>query len=190
VVILEAERVWKTLGGRFVLRGASLRVNEGERVVIIGENGSGKSTLLHVLTGVLDADDGEVLANGAIGFAPEKPDLPDHLRVVEWLDVVASLKGAPRVTAPLGFGVEDLERRPLAALSLGQRQRVALATAWLGDPNIIVLDEPTNGLDADTRAEVLERLSSSRTSLVATHDPDVVERIATKVVTLRQGRIA
>jgi ABC-2 type transport system ATP-binding protein len=185
--MLEARNVWKSLGGRLVLRGVSFAVERGERVVVLGENGSGKSTLVYVMSGVLEADDGEVVCGvPQLGFAPEKPDLPDHLLVQEWLDVVASLKGLEEADVPPELGIDGLRRKKLAALSLGQRQRVSLASAWMGSPEILVLDEPTNGLDARTRDGVLERLATA-TALVATHDVELADRIATRLVTVRDG---
>jgi ABC-type multidrug transport system ATPase subunit len=190
MVKLEATNVWKSLGGRLVLRGVSLAVEAGERVVVLGDNGSGKSTLLHVLSGVLDADEGQVTNTCAsLGFAPEKPDQPTHLLVGEWLDVVASLKGLRDTRVAPELGIDELRRKKLAALSLGQRQRVSLATAWLGEPDVLVFDEPTNALDAKARDAVLEHLLHT-TVLLATHDLEVAERIATRVVRVDRGALA
>jgi ABC-2 type transport system ATP-binding protein len=142
-----------------------------------------------VLTGVLAADRGAVQIAGSVGFVPEKPDLPDHLLVSEWLDVVASLKGLPRL-AELPFGAGDLRGARTAALSLGQRQRVSLAAAWIGDPAILVLDEPTNGLDAATRDELVTRLCApGRTSLVATHDAELAALVGTRRLFVRGGDV-
>jgi ABC-2 type transport system ATP-binding protein len=185
MVIVDAREIRKSLGRRAVLRSASLTMNRGERVVVFGGNGSGKSTFLSIVGGVLQADHGELGVRGAVGFAPEKPDIPDHLLVGEWLDLVASLKGLRKVE-DLPFGVAELSGTRASALSLGQRQRVSLASAWLGDPALLVLDEPTNGLDAETQAEVVRRLASA-TALIATHDRTLAEAIATRVVTVRDG---
>jgi ABC-type multidrug transport system ATPase subunit len=189
MVILEARAIWKTLGRRLVLRGASLEVEAGERLVVLGSNGSGKSTLLQVMTGVLEADRGSAVVHGSVGFVPENPELPDHLLVSEWLDVVASLKGL-RAIPELPFGAGDLRGARTAALSLGQRQRVSLAAAWMGDPAILVLDEPTNGLDAATRDELVTRLRvPGRTALVATHDTELAEVVGTRQVFVRGGDV-
>ena len=177
----------KSFGLSAVLRRASLSVSEGERVVVLGANGCGKSTLLQLVAGVLEPSGGRVEVNGAIGFAPEKPDIPEHLLVVEWLDLVASLKRARR-RRPAELGVEELLSRKVGALSLGQRQRVSLAAAWIGDPALLVLDEPTNGLDAASRDALLARLRGA-TALVATHDRDLAERIGTRVVTMENGSL-
>ena len=150
--------------------------------MLLGENGSGKSTLLYIVAAVLEPDAGTVCVHASLGFAPEKPDIPEHLSVGEWLDIIASLKGLSRV-ADLAFGVDDLIEKRVSALSFGQRQRVSLASAWLGDPELLVLDEPTNGLDAVTQAELTRRLTGT-SALIATHDPHFAAAIATRVIGL------
>jgi ABC-2 type transport system ATP-binding protein len=185
MVILEARAIRKILGRRAVLRGVSLSLNRGERVAVLGENGSGKSTLLQIVGGVLSADHGQLEVCQNLGFAPEKPDIPEHLRVGEWLALVASLKGL-RNTGELYFGVGELSGTRVSALSLGQRQRVSLASAWLGAPELLVLDEPTNGLDLETQAEVTSRLAHT-SALIATHDRALADAIATRIVTVRAG---
>jgi ABC-type multidrug transport system ATPase subunit len=187
-VVIDARAVKKAFSSRRVLRGVTLEVQRGERVVLFGENGSGKSTLLQVLAGVLVADEGNVEVLGSVGFAPERPDLPDHLVVAEWLALIASLKGMRGRAAPR-FEVEGLAGVKLGALSLGQRQRVSLAAAWLGDPDLLLLDEPTNALDAGARDEIVSALEG-RTAVVATHDRPFAERIATRLLTLRDGALA
>jgi ABC-type multidrug transport system ATPase subunit len=188
MVILTGREIRKSLGHRAVLRGASLTLRRGERVALVGENGCGKSTFLHIVAGLLEADEGELVVPRTLGFAPEKPDIPDHLLVGEWLDLVASLKGL-RQAGELPFGVRDLLGNRASALSLGQRQRVSLAGAWLGDPELLVLDEPTNGLDAETHAEVRARLATT-SALIATHDRELATAVATRVVTVSAGLLS
>lgn len=188
MLILDARDIRKLLGRRVVLRAASLTLQRGERVVVLGDNGSGKSTLLQIVGGVLSPDHGQLEIHGALGFAPEKPDLPEHLLVGEWLDVVASLKGLKHV-GDLPFGVAELSGTRASALSLGQRQRVSLASAWLGAPELLVLDEPTNGLDVDTQAELVMRLSGL-SALIATHDRAFADAVATRVVSVREGALS
>jgi ABC-type multidrug transport system ATPase subunit len=189
-MVIKATNIWKRLGRRTVLRGASLDVDDGELVVVVGENGSGKSTLLHVLSGVIEADRGDLDLVGPVGFAPEKPDIPEHLLVAEWIDVIASLKGLRAGAADrLGFGVGELRGTLVRTLSLGQRQRVSLATALMGDPAVLVLDEPTNALDRDSREELFERLAG-RTAVIATHDPGALARIGSRTAVVREGVIS
>lgn len=185
MVMLDLLGVHKSLCGLPVLRGVSLGVQAGERLIILGENGSGKSTLLQLAAGVLDAEQGTRRLSVPIGFAPEKPDLPEHLAVGEWLNLIASLKGLHEL-GPLPFGVGAITQQRTSSLSLGQRQRVSLASAWIGDPPLLVLDEPTNGLDSETQAELSARLCAT-TALIATHDRAFAASVATRTLTLEAG---
>lgn len=187
MVMLELLAIRKSFSGLAILRGASLSVRSGERLVCFGENGSGKSTLLQVAAGVIDAESGTRRLSVPFGFAAEKPDLPEHLAVGEWLSLIASLKGL-RELGPLPFGVAAFTRQRSSSLSLGERQRVSLASAWLGDPALLILDEPTNGLDSDSQAELSQRLRSA-TALIATHDRPFAAAIATRTLTLEAGVI-
>jgi ABC-type multidrug transport system ATPase subunit len=174
----------KAFGSRIVLRKTSLTVGAGERVVLLGPNGCGKSTLLQLVAGVLLPDAGRVVVSASLGFAPEKPDMPEHLYVREWLDLVASLKRARWTDADLTeLDVAPLLGTKIGALSLGQRQRVSLTSALVGAPELLVLDEPTNGLDAKSREAILTRLRTS-TALVATHDAELADLVATRLVTI------
>jgi|HubBroStandDraft_1064217.scaffolds.fasta_scaffold12492_7 ABC-type multidrug transport system ATPase subunit len=186
--MLELERVTKYFGSKLAVRDATLLVRAGERVVVMGDNGSGKSTLLAIASGVLDADSGRVGRPKTIGYAPEKPDIPDHLLVAEWLDVVASLKRARRADDD-DLGIRSLLGKRVSALSLGQRQRVSLSACFLGKPEMLVLDEPTNALDRDARAAVIARLRIG-TALVATHDRELVGSLDARVVQMNDGRLA
>jgi ABC-2 type transport system ATP-binding protein len=178
--VLSVRRVTKWFGARRVLDDVSLEVERGERVVLFGDNGCGKSTLLQLVTGVIETYEGTIRAPFPIGYAPEKPDIPDHLLGHEWLDLVASLKGCAWHRE---LGVDALLGCEVGAMSLGQRQRISLVAALTGAPELLVLDEPTNALDVDARSELVERLHTS-TALIATHDRDFAACVATRVITL------
>jgi ABC-type multidrug transport system ATPase subunit len=184
--VLTLERVTKYFGTKRALHDVSLALQPGDRLALLGDNGSGKSTLLAVASGVMDPDRGRVHRPPSVGYAPEKPDIPDHLLVSEWLDVVASLKGV-RVEGVDALAVGALLGRRIAALSTGQRQRVSLCAAFLGNPTLLVFDEPTNGLDDETRAVVLDRLRTT-TVLFSTHDVELVNQIDAGVIRLKDGR--
>ena len=184
--LVDARNIDKTLGGKRVLRDANLTIAEGERVVLVGPNGCGKSTLLHVVAGVLDPDRGTVehAPELDIGFAPEKPDLPEHLVVVEWMDTLAALKQLGARPDDYPFGISEFQRKKTTALSLGQRQRVSLAAAWLGAPRLLVLDEPTNALDHATRDDVIARIRQS-SALIATHDRELAAAVGTRILEMK-----
>jgi ABC-type multidrug transport system ATPase subunit len=182
--MVKVEAVMKAFGSRVVLRKTSLAVVPGERVVVLGKNGCGKSTLLQIVAGVLEPDAGSVAVSASLGFAPEKPDMPEHLFVREWLDLVASLKRTRWTNADLEtLDVRALLGTKIGALSLGQKQRVSLTTAFVGAPPLLVLDEPTNGLDAASRTAVMRRLCEA-TALVATHDRGLADELATRIVSM------
>ena len=138
--MLSVRHVTKWFGARRVLDDVSLEVERGERVVLFGDNGCGKSTLLQLVTGVIETYEGTIRAPFPIGYAPEKPDIPDHLLGHEWLDLVASLKGCAWHRE---LGVDALLGCEVGAMSLGQRQRISLVAALTGTPELLVLDEPT-----------------------------------------------
>ncbi len=183
--VLTLDRVTKYFGTKRALHDVSLELQPGDRLALLGDNGSGKSTLLAVASGVIDPDRGRVHRPPSVGYAPEKPDIPDHLLVSEWLDIVASLKGV-RVDGVDDLAVGALLGRRIAALSTGQRQRVSLCAAFLGHPTLLVLDEPTNGLDDETRTVVLDRLRTA-TVFFATHDVELVKQIDAHAIRLRDG---
>ena len=187
--MLSVRGLTKWYGSRRVLDDVALDVHEGERVALLGDNGCGKSTLLQLVTGVLEAFEGTIQAPHAIGYAPEKPDMPDHLLAGEWLDLVSSLKRARWRDAliPSQLDVGSLLGRKIAALSLGQRQRVSLVSAFVGNPPLLVLDEPTNALDERSREAVIAHLRRL-TALVATHDRDLAKRVATRVITMSSAQ--
>jgi ABC-type multidrug transport system ATPase subunit len=188
----------KSLGGKPVLRGLSLEVGDRETVAVVGANGSGKSTLLRIVAGVLAPASGDVLLDGAsllndpslrrhVGYVPEGADPLPHLSVTELLSLTASLR---RTSVPAGemlerLGVTPIAHQRLGTLSLGQRRRACLAAAMVGDPWLLVCDEPTNGLSVDGVAELATLIRDrGKACLVATHDASFAEAIGARVVEL------
>lgn len=205
--ILDVRGVRKMLGGRFVLDGVRLAIDAPSLVVIAGENGAGKSTLLRVVAGVTEPDEGEVILAGAslardrdralssIGYVPDVSELPGHLVARELVALIASLK---RASMPGDDIVDMLSAKAIlgeriGALSLGQKRRAAILAALTGDPMLLVLDEPTNGLDRDgiaTLASLVQRrLSGGRAALIATHDRAFAEEIGAEITTLEGGKL-
>jgi ABC-type multidrug transport system ATPase subunit len=172
----------KRFGRREVLRGCDLRLEQGA-VAITGGNGAGKSTLLALLAGLVPPDPGSDLsldgvplfrARAQVGFVPESLVPFAELRAGEFLALVATLKRAPLWHAGEDAPPAQLLEKPMGALSLGERRRVCLAAALLGGPRLLLLDEPSNGLDTEARAAVqaaLQRhLGRGGLLLLATHD--------------------
>lgn len=183
--VLSLSDVTMRRGARRVLSGVSLSVNQGDALVITGDNGSGKSTLLAIAAGALAGYSGRVAVSGTCGYAPSTPDLPEHLTAVEWLELVASLRGTrasiDEELARMELG--DVHRRKLGMLSAGQRQRVSLAAAFLGSPTLLVLDEPEGALDQASVTRLASRLANT-TCLVATHDQTLAQRLCARTLHL------
>ena len=209
--VIELRAVEKRFGRAVALDRVSFSVAAGEVVGLVGPNGAGKSTALRIMTGFLDADAGEVrvsghdvareplAARGCIGYMPEAVPLYEDMRVDEYLRFRARLKRVPgrdlsarlqAVCATCGLG--DQRRRIIGQLSKGYRQRVGLADALVGDPPLLVLDEPTAGLDpVQTRAfrDLLRALAGARTVLVSSHALADIEAVADRVIVLARGRV-
>ncbi|MEZ4368716.1 MAG: ABC transporter ATP-binding protein [Kofleriaceae bacterium] len=199
--LVELVGVHRRFGAVPALAGLDLAIRAGDRIALVGENGAGKTTALRVLTGVVEPDLGEVrrAPDLRIGYLPEQAPVPVELEVGEFLvgrarlkGVAASTRGAEvaRVIAAVGLG--GLERRVLGTLSKGQRQRAGLADALLGEPALVVLDEPTVGLDPVQVRELratLAALPATRGVVMSTHALADLEAIATRIVVVARGRV-
>ncbi len=187
-------------GSRPVLHGVDLRVAPGEVVGLLGPNGAGKTTTMRVLLGLHRPDAGTVAVDGPVGYLPEAPEGHDALRVEDQLRFLAEVKGLDRRSIDGAVGaaldeadVADLARRPVGRLSKGQRQRVGLAQALLGDPPTLLLDEPTSGLDPGqvraVRTLVRSRAEAGAAVLVSTHLLAEAAATCDRVVVLARGRV-
>jgi ABC-2 type transport system ATP-binding protein len=201
-----------TRGDRPALDGVSFEIGRDEVVGLLGPNGAGKSTLLRILTCFLSPTRGRATLAGcsiaddprgvrrAIGYLPESVPLPPEMRVAEYLGFRAALKGVGRSTRravvdeAMGLAsVDERRRQIIGTLSRGYRQRVGLADALLGRPPILILDEPTVGLDPNQTREtrtLVRELARDRTILLSTHLLPEVEAIATRVLILHGGKLA
>ena len=205
--MLSVSRLGKRFGRVHVLRDITFRCERGEICAIVGENGSGKSTLLAILAGQLEADAGSaslgqvpllgrsVTARASLGFVPEAANPPGRMTGEQLFGLVAALKAAapPSDARVRELGLGHVLGQPIASLSLGQRRRLCLAAALVGEPRVLLLDEPSNGLDAggvDVLVTTLERAASSGTTVIlATHDRPLVARLGARVLEIANGRI-
>lgn len=200
--------IQKRFGGREVLRGLELVVERGETVAVVGPNGAGKSTLLGVVAGIIEPEAGSVTLEGEpligrrapararLGFVPEGADPPPHLLAGELLALCAALKqvGIPPTSLLERLGVAALLEQPVGSMSLGQRRRTCLAAALVGEPLLLVLDEPTNGLDpggVEMLASLLrDHREAGGMALISTHDRAFAEAAGAKLIRLEIGRAA
>ncbi|MBM3817679.1 MAG: ABC transporter ATP-binding protein [Acidimicrobiia bacterium] len=197
--MLSASHLTRRFGDRLAVDDVSFDLRPGEIFALLGPNGAGKTTTLRMLAGLIAPTSGTVLREGGIGFLTETPGLWERLTVRQNLTVYARLHGLTPVDravdeALTAFGVLDRARDLAAQLSKGLKQRVALARALLHKPPIVLLDEPTAGLDPQSARDVRELVLGLRDRghavLLCTHNLDEVERIADRVAVLRGRLIA
>jgi ABC-type multidrug transport system ATPase subunit len=205
--VLVASGLCKRLGGRRLLSDLELSCGEGEIVAILGENGTGKSTLLRLLSGILAPDGGKVRLLGRdvlsgdaaarrdLGYAPDGATPLPELSALELLRLCAALKGAPPPDEALceRLGASGFLPQRLATLSLGQRRRVGILLALLGDPALLLLDEPSSGLDPDgidtLAALLVERAQAGKAAIVTSNDLSFVARLPCRRLRLSGGRL-
>ena len=205
MTVATLERVEKRFGESVALDGVSLAIDAGSVIALLGPNGAGKSTLVACLLGLRRPDAGSVRVFGRdprdhrarvhVGAAPQELAFPQTLRVDEVVRLVARhFPERAEVAAVLdAFGLAGSERRQTGALSVGQRRRLGVALAFLGGPGLVVLDEPTAGLDGDGSRAVQEAIAAARARgaavLLATHRLDEAEAVAKRVVAIDRGRV-
>lgn len=208
--MIKVEHLVKRYGSLYALNDVSFEIGKGEIVGLLGPNGAGKSTTMNILTGYLSSTSGDVLVDGIsvkedpigvkrrIGFLPEQPPLYMDMTVDEYLGFVYELKGCelPR-EEHLGevlatVKLTDVRHRLIRNLSKGYRQRVGIAQALVGDPPVIIFDEPTVGLDPKQILEVrglLRSLGKKQTVILSTHILAEVQSVCERVIIVHQGRI-
>ncbi|CAM3056540.1 ABC transporter ATP-binding protein [Skermania piniformis] len=205
--MIEIENVSVRLGGRVVLSDITATIAAGELVYLLGRNGAGKTTLLRAICGIVRPAAGRLLVNGRLLSAVNRPAVeigvhlgvdaahPGHTarRHLRWLAHAGGIEPT-RVNAVLdAVGLADVAGRRIVDLSLGMRQRLGIAAALLGDADVIVLDEPVNGLDIDgirwLRGLLRRLVADGRTVLVASHLFDEVARTGDRVIVIGDGRM-
>ena len=203
--------VVKTFGSVRAVDGVSFDIDRGEVVGFLGPNGAGKTTTMRLLTQILEPDSGAIVIDGEpledhpaefrrrIGYLPETNPLYTDMLAGEYISFMGHLRGMSHeeisrrtddVVAQTA--IEDVYYRPIDELSKGYRQRVGLAQAILSEPEILILDEPTEGLDPNQRVEIrslITQLGEDRTVLLSTHVMQEVRRTCSRVVIINRGRL-
>ena len=209
--MIEAENLTKYFGSKAAIEGVSFKVEEGEIVGFLGPNGAGKTTTMRILTCFFPPSSGRAIVAGydvienslevrkLIGYFPEKAPLPQDMTVTAYLNMAAEIKGLKRKERKkrLGevmerFKIESVASKSIKKLSKGYSQRVCLAQAFINDPPILILDEPTIGLDpeqvVETR-EFIKSLADRKTIFLSTHILPEVSMTCQKVIVINEGRI-
>jgi ABC-2 type transport system ATP-binding protein len=210
--VIEAIELRKSYGRTEAVRGVSFGVERGQVVGLLGPNGAGKTTIMKILTGYHCPSDGRALVDGTdvtedpvavkrrIGYLPESAPLYPEQSPAEYLDFVAEargISGPARKTAidaaVAACSLAPVFHRPVEELSKGYRQRLGLAQAILHDPDILILDEPTTGLDPNQILEIralIRQLGEKKTVILSTHILQEVEAVCSRVLILNEGLIA
>lgn len=209
--MIEVSHLSKKYGTHPAIEDLSFTVGDGQIFGLLGPNGAGKSTIMNILTGYLAPTSGEVKVAGfslpeqtqrakaCVGYLPEQPPLYPEMTVQEYLDFVAELKGVKRaqrkqqvLAAARRTGLEEVLPRVIRSLSKGYRQRVGIAQALLGNPPVLILDEPTVGLDPNQIIEIrslIKALGKHHTVILSSHILPEIEAVCDRVVIINQGKI-
>jgi ABC-2 type transport system ATP-binding protein len=209
--MIKVENLTKRYAGQTAIQNLNFEVGKGEIMGFLGPNGAGKTTTMRILASFMPPTSGRasvagfdifehsLQARAHLGYMPENNPLYNDMRVTEYLDYRAALKGVPhrRVGERVGdvkelCGLKDVEKKIIGALSKGFRQRVGLADALLHEPDLLILDEPTIGLDPNQIRQVRElikNLGKQHTILLSTHILPEVEMTCSRVIIIHKGRI-
>lgn len=195
--MIQIEKVNKSFGAQQVLKDVSLTIPEGQVLGLLGPNGAGKSTLMKILIGLWKADSGMVSTPPRIGYLPENNPLYEEMYVIEYLRFMAQMTQIRNWKLEIEDLIDRVGLTPechkhIRELSKGYRQRVGLAQALLGDPQLLILDEPTTGLDPNQLVEIrslIRSLGKDRTVILSTHIMQEVREMCDRVVILDHGEI-
>ncbi len=210
--MIQVESITRRYGDVTAVDDVSFRIGEREVVGLLGHNGAGKTSIMRMLSGFLEPTSGRILAAGrdltgnaralqqSLGYLPESPPVYPDMMVADYLEFAAALKGIPRgqrlqavrqAIVATDLGARSLDR--IATLSRGFRQRVGVAQAMLGSPRLLILDEPTNGLDPGQTGhmrQLIRELATRATVLLSTHIMQEVAALCDRIVIIADGLIA
>jgi len=209
--MVEVKNLTKKYGSRTAIDNLNFTINAGEIVGFLGPNGAGKTTTMNIMSGFIAASAGDVKINGIdivdeperaksnIGYLPDTPPLYGEMRVIEYLNFVADIKGVRKNRKQMLENIMEQvnilseSRRLIRTLSRGYRQRVGLAQAMIGEPKVIIMDEPTTGLDPKQIIEmrdVIKNLGKKHTVILSSHIMQEVNAVCERVLIINNGKIA
>ena len=200
--MIKIEHISKSFGKQQVLKDINLEIPAGQVVGLLGPNGAGKSTLMKILIGLWKADSGKISVPERIGYLPENNPLYEEMYVVEYLQFMAQMTQCPNKWYMVNdqmvndlvdrVGLTPEKHKHIKELSKGFRQRVGLAQALLGDPQLLILDEPTTGLDPNQLIEIrsiIREFGKDRTIILSTHVMQEVREMCDRVIILDHGQV-
>lgn len=208
--MIKVDHLTKSFGSVKAVDDLSFEIMPGEIVGFLGPNGAGKTTTMRIITGFLSPDSGSVSFGETsaqnekaspvrIGYLPENNPLYKNMMVSEFLELSASLKGITKAKRKKAFDfavsatrIDDVFYRPLRELSKGYKQRVGMAAALLAEPDILIMDEPTEGLDPNQRSEIrqlIKKLAENHTIIMSTHVMQEAQAVCSRLLIINNGKI-
>ncbi|SMC16332.1 ABC-2 type transport system ATP-binding protein [Clostridium acidisoli DSM 12555] len=192
---IKVENLIKNYGQKNVIKGISFQVNKGEIFALLGTNGAGKTTTLECIENIKKYDSGKILINGSFGVQLQSSSLPANIKVIEVYILFCKWnKSKVDLSIFEGLGLSGIKDKQYCQMSTGQKRRLHLALALIGNPDIIFLDEPTAGLDVQGRVALHQQIHklkcSGKTIILASHDMAEVESLCDRIAILKEGKIA
>ncbi len=192
--VITMRDVRKSYGTVEALRSVSFEIERGECVALLGPNGAGKTTALEILLGLRRPDAGEATIDGSVSCTPQSTGFPDSITTVELVAFAAEhyANAADPMATLQVFDLERFANKRVGGLSGGEQRRIALALAFVANADVVVLDEPSSGLDAESRRRLWAQLregTASRTTLFTTHYLEEAEALATRIIVIERGTI-
>ena len=191
---IQVRELKKSYGSHIVLKGLDFQIEKGEIFALLGVNGAGKTTTLECVEGLKKYDSGTITVNGKMGIQLQSSSLPANIKPMEAVKLFAKWNNTKIDYAMLNaLGIKEIEKKQYIQLSTGQKRRLHLALALIGDPDIVFLDEPTAGLDVEGRLSLHEQIrnlkSRGKTIVLASHDMAEVETLCDRIAILNSGKI-
>ncbi len=207
MTVLTVDHITKTYGNKKVVNDVSFSIESGEIAALVGPNGAGKTTLLRMITNLISATSGNIsIMNHPVQFRKESlahvaaiiehPALYETMSGSQNLDLYCTLKKIPKEEIKkvlTTFGLDDVGKKKVKKYSLGMKQRLGIASCFLQNPKLMILDEPTNGLDPQgifcLRDQLLDQKQKQTAILISSHQLDEVQRVADRVLFLKDGKL-
>ncbi len=192
---IRVDNLVKSYGSNTVIKGISFEVKQGDIIALLGTNGAGKTTTLECIEGLRKYNGGKIAVNGQIGVQLQSSSLPEAIKAIEAYNLFCGWNKSKLDYEQFNaFGLNEIKHKKYKDMSTGQKRRLHLALALIGNPDIIFLDEPTAGLDVEGRAslhsEIRKLKAKGKTIIMASHDMAEIESLCDRIAILKDGKIA